>query len=153
VRLYNADGIVGGAVSATYATSNADIPPPPFDSVSVTDAGAGMRKYSWSYDSSTIQAPDFAGAEVRYIAGTHAAPDWSAMSPVVGDGFHTAPFEALTPESGTYTFAFRARNTSGELSEYTLTTATLGSNLGENMDELIQELVAAQEALDQEVSD
>src|SRR5690606_26608155 len=153
VRPYNADGIVGGAVSATYVTTNADIPPPPFDSVSVTDAGAGVRKYSWSYDSSTIQAPDFAGAEVRYIAGTHAAPDWDDMAPVVGDGFHTAPFEALAPESGAYTFAFRARNTSGDLSEYTLTTVALGSNLGENMDEVIQELVAAQEALDQEVAD
>src|SRR5690606_39623592 len=139
VRLYNADGIVGGAVSATYVTSSADTPPPPFDSVSVTDAGAGVRKYSWAYDSSTIQAPDFAGAEVRYNAGTHAAPDWDDMAPVVGDGFHTAPFEALAPVAGTYTFAFRARNTAGDLYEYTLATATLGNTLGENVDELTQE--------------
>src|SRR5690606_11957333 len=70
-----------------------------------------------------------------------------------GDGFHTAPFEALAPESGTYTFAFRARNTAGDLSEYTLTTATLGSNLGENMDELIQELMQQQLEIDQAVQD
>ena len=151
VRPYNADGIVGGVAETTYVTVGADVPPPPFDTVGVQALGGGVRRYFWGYNSTTLQAPDYAGAEVRYIAGTHADPDWDAMQPVVGDGFHTAPFEAVVPDAGTYTFAFRARNTSGLLSPQTVVTTTLPASLGETLDEQVQDLVAVQEALDAEV--
>ena len=160
VRPYNADGIVGGVAEATYVTVGADVPPPPFDTVGVQALGGGVRKYVWGYNSTTLQPPDFAGAEVRYIAGTHAGPDWDAMQPVVGDGFHTAPFEAVVPDAGTYTFAFRARNTSGELSAPTLTTVTLPDGLpaiidgiGTDRDAIIAQQVAVQKAIDQERAD
>jgi Carbohydrate binding domain. len=154
VRPYNEDGMVGTSATVQYTTQGADVPPPAYDFASVTDLGAGVRKYSWGYSASTVQAPDYAGAEVRYIAGTHADPDWDAMQPVVGDGFHPAPFEAVTPAAaGTYTFAFRARNTSGMLSEPKIIVATLSANLPTVIDQTIDELVEQQERLDQEIAD
>lgn len=159
VRPYNADGIVGGVATVDYLTAGADIPPPQFDSFDVVSLPGGVRKYMWGYDIDTLQAPDFAGAEVRYVTGTVPSPDWATMTPVGNaDGFHTAGFEAVVPVAGTWTFAARPRNTSGELGPARVITRTLTDNLGEvidgievDLDEVTQAQVDAQMALDDEI--
>lgn len=134
VRPYNSAGGVGGVATADYLTVGADIPPPAFDVFDVQDQSGGIRKYTWGYGVDTLQAPDFAGAEVRYITGAVPAPVWADMTPVGDDGFHTAAFEAVVPAAGEWTFAARARNTSRELSDPVVITRTLTNSLGEVID-------------------
>jgi len=157
VRPYGEDGVVGVAASAQYGTTGVEIPPPAFDLFNVLAVPGGLRKYSWAYLSDTIQAPDFAGAEIRYIAGTVASPDWDTMTPVGDEGYHPAAFESTVPPAGTWTFAARARNTSGQLSAMTVITRTLSDNLGEviegigdQLDEAEQAQIAIQAAIDAE---
>lgn len=160
VRPYAEDGTVGIPATVQYATEGADIPPPPFDVFNVIAVPGGLRKYTWSYLPGTMQAPDFAGAEIRYIAGEVAEPEWDDMTPVGDEGYHPAAFESSVPVAGTWTFAARARNTSGELSAPIVITRTLTDNLGEvidgigeDIDEVTQAQVDAQMALDQEIAD
>ncbi|PJK03880.1 phage tail protein, partial [Lysobacteraceae bacterium NML75-0749] len=132
VRPYAADGTQGVAVTAEYATRGADIAPPAFDVANVEQLDGGIRRYSWAY-TATPQPPDFAGAEIRYTAGTHNAPDWDSMTPLGSDGFFTAATESTVPEAGAYTFAFRPRNTSGRLGAAKIVQLTLGQNIGQQI--------------------
>ncbi|WP_162455868.1 host specificity factor TipJ family phage tail protein [Pseudoxanthomonas kalamensis] len=153
IRPYDDNGIVGGVVSTTYTTEGADIAPPMFENFSVTALAGGVRKYTWSYDSEeTVQPADLAGAEIRYLSGTHATPDWESMTPVGDDGYHTAAFEAVVPAAGTWTFACRARNTSGALGAAKVITTTLTGNLGEQLVSITDEQVALQAAIDAEAA-
>jgi hypothetical protein len=104
-------------------------PPPPFDTVSVTELDTGGRVYAFAY-TTTPQPVDWKGAEIRYIAGTTATPDWNAMTPLAGAGtwFTASQFESVKPTgTGPYTFAFRSRD-SGGLSTMTVFNVTLGLN-------------------------
>lgn len=158
VRPFAPDGRAGMAVATIYSTIGADAPPVLVDLFDVVERSGGVRLYTWGWLSGTTQSADFAGVEIRYLAGNVPAPDWDAMTPVGEDGYHTAPFEAVIPESGQWTFAARSRNTSGTLSTgMRVVTKTLGANLGEQMegigdaiDYITQQQVAQQEALDAE---
>ena len=158
VRPFSPDGQPGVAVATIYSTIGADAPPVLVDLFDVQERSGGVRLYTWGWLSGTTQSADFAGVEIRYVAGNVPAPDWAAMTPVGEDGYHTAPFEAVIPESGQWTFAARSRNTSGTLSTgMRVVTKTLGANLGEqiggigdSIDYITQQQVAQQEALDAE---
>lgn len=150
VRPYNADGIVGIPATIEYTTTGADVAPPPFDMFTISALPGGVRRYAWFYAPSTMQAPDLAGAEIRFIAGTVPSPDWEDMEPIGDDGFHTSAFEAVVPTAGTWTFAIRARNTAGELSNATIRTVTLPGNLGEVMDGALSDLIDQQAAIEAE---
>lgn len=158
-RGFAPDGSPGNAISIIYTTVGADSPPVLVDLFDVVEQSGGVRLYTWGWLSTTTQSADFAGVEIRYTAGTVASPDWATMSPVGNDdGYHTAPFEAVTPESGEWTFAARSRNTSGTLSIASrVVTKTLGANLGEqiggiitDLDTITQGQVDQQAAIDQE---
>lgn len=160
VRPYNADGIVGVPATAEYTTIGADVAPPPFDTFTISAMPGGVRRYAWFYAPSTMQAPDLAGAEIRFIAGTVPVPDWEDMEPIGDDGFHTSAFEAVVPTAGTWTFAIRARNTAGLLSAPTVRTVALPGNLGELVGDIqtdisdnTQQLIDQQALLDQEIAD
>lgn len=132
VRPYNPDGLAGVAVTATYTTRNAGEPPVLVDLFDVEERSGGVRLYTWGWLETTTQSPDFAGVEIRYTEGSVVAPDWNAMTPVGQAGFHTAPFEAVVPASGKWTFACRSRNTSGDLSvAMQVIRKELQANLGE----------------------
>lgn len=117
----------GPAATLFYQTTVTDLPPWNYDSLLITEIAGGLRRYAFEYLES--DAPlDLAGAEIRYLAGTHAAPVWGNMTPL-GSGFHTATFESVLPAEGVWTFALRARNTSGQLSTGMLVrTVKLGKN-------------------------
>jgi len=161
VRPYSPDGEPGLAVSGTYVTAGADVPPVLVDLFEVEQRSGGVRLYTWGWLSGTIQSPDFAGVEIRYLSGAVTAPEWEAMTPVGDSGYHTAAFEAVVPESGEWTFACRSRNSAGVLSaDMRVITRQLTANLGEqiggigeDLDAITEEQLAQQEKLDREVED
>ncbi len=136
VSPYNVNGVVGGVATVTYATEGADIPPPKPDVFDVQELLGGVRRYSWSYAPETVQPANLAGVEIRYLAGAVATPDWDAMTPLGDTGYYTSAFEAALPLAGEWTFAARARNTAGELSEPRVLHKTLGASLGEIVSEI-----------------
>jgi len=101
-------------------------PPPIFDRFLVLAQPDGTRQMNFGYTTTPVPV-DWMGAQIRYLSGTHLAPDWSAMSVLSdSDTYYTAsPVEANAPTSGTYTFACRSMDTSGNLSPYLLQTITL----------------------------
>ena len=161
VRPFSPDGNAGISASVVYTTLGADAPPVLVDLFDVEQRSGGVRLYTWGWLSETIQSADFAGVEIRYIEGTVASPNWDGMTPVGETGYFTAPFEAVMPEAGTWTFACRSRNTAGRLSTgMRVITRTLAANLGqviggieESLDEITQRQVDEQMRLDQEIAD
>lgn len=150
VRPFSPEGITGVAVSLIYATVGADAPPVRPDFFDVQQVSGGLRRYVWGFAADTIRSADYAGVEIRYVAGTVTSPVWQDMLPVGAEGdqtqagYHAAPFESSVPVSGTWTFALRSVNTSGVLSASTLViTRTLGKNLGELHDEIRNDLSKA----------
>lgn len=154
VRPFSPEGQVGVSASATYITAGADVPPLLADFFDVDELPGGVRMFSWGFLSESIQSPDFAGVEVRYIEGLVAQPDWAIMTPIGEGGYHTAPFEAVIPKAGNWTFACRSRNTSGELSTGMRVVAkALGQNLGEQMAESYAEAERTNQRITQEILD
>jgi hypothetical protein len=112
-------------------------PPPPFDRFLVLAQPDGTRQLRFGY-TATPQPVDWLGAQIRYLVGTHASPDWDAMLPLSdSQTYYTAsPVEANSPTAGTFTFACRSVDTSGNLSTYLLQTITLPDRrLGSVFDE------------------
>lgn len=101
-------------------------PPPIFDRFLVLAQPDGTRQMNFGYTTTPVPV-DWMGAQIRYLSGTHLAPDWSTMTVLSdSDTYYTAsPVEANAPTSGTYTFACRSMDTSGNLSPYLLQTITL----------------------------
>lgn len=156
-RGFAPDGSAGNAISVIYTTIGADSPPVLVDLFDVVEQSGGVRLYTWGWLSTTTQSADFAGVEIRYGAGNILNPAWSSLSPVGNaDGYHTAPFEAVIPESGQWTFVARSRNTSGTLSTGSkVVTKTLGANLGQqiggigsDIEAITQEQAAQQAEID-----
>lgn len=161
VRPYSPEGQAGVAATVTYATQGADVPPVLVDMFDVEERSGGIRLYTWGWLGDTTRSADFAGVEIRYMPGKVADPDWNAMTPVGETGYHTAPFEAVIPQSGDWTFACRSVNTSGELSvDARIVMRSLGTNLGEVIGEIGESLeeqtrrqVEQQRQIDQEKLD
>lgn len=161
VRPYSPEGQAGVAATVTYATQGADVPPVLVDMFDVEERSGGIRLYTWGWLGDTTRSADFAGVEIRYMPGKVADPDWNAMTPVGETGYHTAPFEAVIPQSGDWTFACRSVNTSGELSvDARIVMRSLGTNLGEvigeigeSLEEQTRRLVEQQRQIDQEKLD
>jgi hypothetical protein len=99
--------------------------PPAFDVFTVTQLADGTRRYAFGY-AATAQPVDWKGAEIRYLAGTHAAPDWDTMTRLnaIGQVFAASPVDSNLPAAGTWTFACRSRD-SGGLSTAIIVNATL----------------------------
>ena len=154
VRPFTEDGTAGVAVTGTYITAGADVPPVLVDLFDVQERGGGVRLYTWGWLADTMQSPDFAGVEIRYTPGAVPAPDWDTMTPMGDTGFFTAAFEAVVPDAGQWTFACRSRNSSGQLStDMRVVLRTLGNSLSQVISETNAALVAEQQRLDQEVAD
>ena len=154
VRPFSPEGQAGVAASIVYTTLGADAPPVLVDLFDVEQRGGGVRLYTWGWLDDTIQSADFAGVEIRYTTGEVASPVWDDMTPVGETGYFTAPFEAVIPTSGTWTFACRSRNTSGTLSTgMRVITRVLSGNLVEVIDDITAGQLAEQERLDQEIAD
>lgn len=154
VRPFSPEGQVGVSASVTYVTAGADVPPLLVDYFEVDELPGGVRMYTWGFLAESIQSPDFAGVEVRYIAGVVTEPAWDTMTPIGESGYHTVPFEAVVPKAGNWTFACRSRNSSGELSTgMRVVSKPLGQNLGEQMQETWEEAERANQRIGQEIID
>lgn len=92
-------------------------PPPPFDVFNVLAQPDGTRQFNFSY-TTTPRPLDWEGSEIRYLPGTVASPVWDNMLPLQDDQtFYTAsPVELNAPLEGTWTFACRSRDTTGNVS-------------------------------------
>lgn len=101
-------------------------PPPAFDTFIVLAQPDGTRQYNFAY-TSTPRPVDWLGAEIRYISGTVAAPVWESMTPLQDSATHytASPVEINAPLAGTWTFACRSLDTTGNRSAYRLQTITL----------------------------
>jgi hypothetical protein len=101
-------------------------PPPPFDVFSVMAQPDGTRQFNFSY-TTTPRPLDWEGAEIRYLPGTVASPVWDSMAPLQDDQtFYTAsPVELNAPLEGTWTFACRSRDTTGNVSTPLVRSITL----------------------------
>jgi hypothetical protein len=101
-------------------------PPPAFDTFIVLAQPDGTRQYNFNY--TTTQRPaDWLGAEIRYTSGSVPAPVWENMTPLQDTATHytASPVEINAPLAGTWTFACRSLDTTGNRSAYRLQTITL----------------------------
>ena len=118
-------------------------PPAPFDMFLVLAQPDGTRQYNFAYANEAARPVDWLGAEIRYIAGTVGSPDWDAMTPLVDHTtyFTSSPVELNAPLSGTWTFACKSVDTSGNRSTYLVQTITLTARrLGAVFDEYFEHL-------------
>ena len=101
-------------------------PPPAFDSFVIAAQPDGTRQYNFGY-STTATPPDWMGAEIRYTTGNVATPDWASMTPLQdGTSYYTnSPVELNAPQAGTYTFACKSLDTTGNESPALVRTITL----------------------------
>ena len=150
VRPFNRDGFVGVSETVIYATVNAGLPPRNYDFFEVQQLAGGVRKYVFGFDANTIQSPNLAGAEIRFIEGAVVDPVWEDMTPLGDQGFYTSSVEMIIPVSGEYTFALRAVNTDGILSTGMLTTTV---NLTRNTGEIITDVEEEQESIAEQITD
>lgn len=115
--------------------------PPPFDTFTVMAQPDGTRQYNFSYASAGGQPHDWLGAEIRYVSGTVGSPVWNDMTPLQdGTTYYTAsPVELNAPLAGTYTFAARSVDTTGNLSTALVRSLTLPDRrLGNVFDEFFE---------------
>lgn len=119
-------------------------PPPPFDTFLVLAQPDGTRQFNFGYNPGN-KPPDWLGAEIRYQAGTHAAPVWDNMTRLQDDATHytASPIEVNAPLAGEWTFACRSVDTSGNLSTARLDAITLSARRTGNVyDEFLEEFEA-----------
>ncbi len=91
-------------------------PPDNFDVFTIAAQPDGTRQFDFYY-TTTTRPVDLAGAEIRYIEGFPSTPAWDDMTPLNNDGFYTqSPVETNQLLEGDWTFAIRARDTTGNLS-------------------------------------
>lgn len=125
------------SVVATHLVVGKTEPPPPFNRFLVLAQPDGTRQLNFGYTTTPVPV-DWLGAQIRYLPGSHIAPDWDAMTVLSDTATHytASPVEANAPSAGQYTFACRSMDTSGNLSTYLLHTITLPDRrLGSVFDE------------------
>lgn len=175
VRPISPDGVPGIAAGTVYSTIVAGAPPVLVDLFDVVERSGGVRLYTWGWFNEpppdyvppetppgieppkwypTTRSADFAGVEIRYIEGEIPAPSWEEMTPLVEEGYHSAPFEAVVPQAGTWTFACRSRNTSGDLStDMRVIVRTLAANLGEQLAGIDERIAGVENIRDEMLAD
>jgi len=134
-RTRNAVGI--WSVQSTHQVIGKTEPPPAFDRFLVLAQPDGTRQFRFGYTTTTVPV-DWLGAQIRYLAGSHLAPDWDAMTQLSDTATHytASPVEVNVPPAGTYTFSCKSVDRSGNLSPYRLQTITLPDRrLGSVFDE------------------
>lgn len=125
IRSVNRDGYTSDWVySDIEQVSGQTSPPPDVISFLVSRQADGTRQFTWTY---TVSPPaDLAGFEIRYVSG--GSGTWASMSVFPGAELlspGTRVFESNQLAAGTYTFAIKAIDTSGNEStnaEYIITT-------------------------------
>lgn len=122
VRYATAAGVTSLWTTTEHTIVGKVNPPPDVQAFDVVRLGDGTRRYSW--DLGTIP-PDIAGVVIRYGP---AAAAWDSLSPLHSGVLEGAsPIELNVPPAGTWYFAIKMRDTSGNESVNALgITRTLG---------------------------
>ena len=126
VRFITGVGAIGAWSTITHTVVGKTAPPPAFDFFTVFSQPDGTRQFNFGYNAGNKPA-DWQGAEIRYISGTTSTPTWSAMT-LLQDSttFYTnSPVEINAPLPGTYTFACKSIDTTGNESAYLVVNITL----------------------------
>ena len=112
-----------GNESAAASTLLVDLRPAVPTSFEISRQPDGTREFSWALDSPPT---DLAGYHLRYFLGT--TSDWAAMTPLHTGLLVSSPHETNSLAAGTYTFAIKAVDLSGNESATALfiTTVTIG---------------------------
>lgn len=118
-------------------------PPPVFDFFNVMVQPDGTRQYNFGYSSLANRPADWMGAEIRYMGGTVASPDWDAMTQLqdATTYYTNSPVELNAPLSGVFTFACKSLDTTGNESAYLVRNISLPNRrLGNAFDEFFEGL-------------
>lgn len=101
--------------------------PPVFDFADVDVKEDGTRLYSFGYYEGN-QPPDWRGAEIRYTQST-LVTNWDEMRQLqdVPSFYTSSPFELNAPQKGSWRFAFRSLDYSGNLSAPYFVDVVLGN--------------------------
>lgn len=128
------DAASGSVYAMLYTVTGLAEPPPPFDTFMVLAQPDGTRQYNFGYVATPVPA-DWQGAEIRYTTGVVGSPVWESMSPLQDAAtFYTAsPVELNAPLAGTYTFACRSRDTSGNVSTLRVQSLSLNERRSGNV--------------------
>ena len=129
-------GIGAWTAVYTHQVIGKTAPPPVFDFFMIVAQPDGTRQYNFGYTG--VAPADWRGADIRYVNGTTATPDWDTMTPLQDTTtFYTSsPVELNAPLAGTYTFAIKSLDTSGNASAYLVRNITLPARrLGNVFDE------------------
>ncbi|MEY2653137.1 MAG: hypothetical protein RLZZ524_164, partial [Pseudomonadota bacterium] len=112
VSVFNGVGQQGenGSATATHYVVGKTAPPPCPDVLNVAGQGDGTRELSWAY---TVATPplDLAGYRVRYVSGSSGT--WETMTPLHAGLLTASPYEFNSLAAGTWTFALKAVDLSG----------------------------------------
>lgn len=120
VQAVNSQGFTSDWVAASHQIVGKTDPPPPPQSFSVGVQSDGTREFIWQYPN---QPADFAGFKIRYFLGT--TSDWSAMTQFNEGLIRFGPYESNLLLAGSYTFAIKAVDTSGNESTAVFTEVDL----------------------------
>ena len=112
VAVFNALGQVGAAGTATaiHAVLGKTIPPPNLQYFLVAGQADGTRELSWGYTTSSAPV-DLAGYRVRYVSGSSGT--WETMTPLHAGLLTSSPYEFNSLAAGTWCFAVKAVDTTG----------------------------------------
>lgn len=135
-----AQAVAGNGVPSTWTTPPVSHTvglrtqqPPNVTTFAVSRLSDGTRSFSWVLDDPEGDGPppDLTGVRIRFRAGTNVAWGWNDLSPLNDGLLWSTPYLSGTPgESGTFTFAIAAFNSSGLMSPVPkIITATLGPGL------------------------
>ena len=111
IKAVNSRNISSGWLSISHRVVGKSQPPPDVNTFLVVEQSDGTRQLSWTYPSKPL---DHDGYEIRYYLGT--TSDWSAMEVMHQDTLKTSPWETNQLSAGTYTFAIKAVDTTGNYS-------------------------------------
>lgn len=95
----------------SYTLQGKAYPPPDVSTFTVQAQADGTRQFSWTLTSPPL---DLAGFEIRYASGS--ASDYDAMTPLHTGVLTASPYELNQLAAGTYTFAIKAVDLSGNYS-------------------------------------
>lgn len=106
------------------AVGKSEAPSAP-DSFSVERQPDGTRQFTWTHDSPPIDVTTGGGYRIRYYLGS--TSDWDAMTNMHTGLLQASPWETNKLAAGTYTFAIKTKDSSGNWSELAVfVSATLG---------------------------
>lgn len=102
----------GSRLETLHTLAGKTLLPPDVDTFLVRRQPDGTREFSWELLSPPL---DLLGYQIRYQLG--AASDWGSMTPMHKGVLTASPFESNQLAAGTYSFAIKAIDTSGLMSE------------------------------------